>query len=304
MTSPPPNTNCPKCGEPLQPNWKICPACEASLTPLVCPQCGIPVRENWKRCPECEHRLVREALPSEGGGPGEVLVEPVVGISFIRVPGGSFVMGDTFGEGIPNEQPVHTVHLDSFFIGKFSVTQTQWKTLMPENPARFRGEVNPVEQVTWEDAQNFIRCLTEANGGKFAFHLPTEAQWEFAARSGGREEKFAGGDDFEKFAWCEENSAGTTHPVGTRTPNGLGICDMSGNVWEWCLDIFREDAYETHAERNPVCLEGATDRVIRGGSWNIDAWNARCARRFCYLADFWGPGLGFRLVMAVRSTGV
>ena len=304
MTFSPPNRACPKCSEPVQTNWKVCPACETPLAPGFCPQCGIPVRENWKRCPECEHRLVREAPPPEDGGPGAVLVEPIAGIPFVQVPGGSFVMGDTFGEGIPNEQPVHTVHLDSFFIGKFPVTQSQWNTLMPENPARFPGALHPVEQVTWEDARAFIRRLTDANGGKFGFHLPTEAQWEYAARSGGREEKFAGGDDFEKFGWCLENSAGSSHPAGSRAPNGLVICDMSGNVWEWCLDVFCEDAYEAPPERNPVCLEGAVDRVIRGGSWNIDAWSARCARRFGYPPDFWGPGLGFRLVMTVRGTGV
>jgi formylglycine-generating enzyme required for sulfatase activity len=130
------------------------------------------------------------------------------------------------------------------------------------------------------------------------YGLPTEAQWEYAARSAGADDLYAGGDDIDAVAWYEANSQGTTHPVGQKRPNALGLYDMSGNLWEWCRDTYQPDAYDRHGGRNPVAASGGPDRVIRGGSWNLDAWSARCARRFNFRADFHGPGLGFRLVMA------
>jgi formylglycine-generating enzyme required for sulfatase activity len=102
-------------------------------------------------------------------------------------------------------------------------------------------------------------------------------------------------------AWYQENSGGSTHPVGQKKPNGLSLFDMSGNVWEWCQDAFRANAYEHHQQYNPVCTDSRPDRVIRGGGWNLDAWDARCARRFSYPADFGGPALGFRLLMVLAS---
>jgi formylglycine-generating enzyme required for sulfatase activity len=306
---------CPSCGEPVQPNWKFCPACETALSALVCPQCGLPVKENWKRCPECETRLVCRSCgaripPGPGvcakcdsGEPGAEFSEPIAGIEMIHVPGGRFMMGDIFGDGIENEQPVHEVILDGFYIGKYPVTQIQWCALMDENPSRFEGDLRPVEQVAWEDVQEFIGKLNQANQGKYEFALPSEAQWEYAARSGGKEEKFAGRDDPDKVAWHEDSSDGVTHPVGKKTPNGLGLYDMSGNVWEWCCDTFFENAYKYHDEKNPVVTDPASDRVIRGGGWNVDAWSARCARRFSCRADFFGAGLGFRVVMMLKKSG-
>ena len=205
-------------------------------------------------------------------------------------------MGDVSGEGSETEIPVHEVNLKSFFIGKYPVTQTQWQRVMENNPSRFQGDFRPVEQVSWFDVRIFIKRLSEMNKGKYEYRLPSEAEWEYAARSSGKDEKFAGGDRVNTVAWFEENSDGSTHPVGKKEPNGLGLYDMSGNVWEWCLDVYREDAYKNHIRENPVCTEGGSDRVIRGGSWNLDAWSVRCARRFSCTPDFFGPGLGFRLV--------
>jgi len=215
----------------------------------------------------------------------------------VRVAGKTFAMGDTFGVGIDNEQPVHQVQLSDFYIAKYPVTQAQWNRLMPENPSRFQGERLPVEQVNWEDIQAFIKKINAVHTGRYEFLLPSEAQWEYAARSGGNAELYAGGNDIDKLAWYENNSEGRTQPVGGRAPNGLGLYDMSGNVWEWCRDTYREDAYKELPLVNPVNTRKGSDRVIRGGGWNVDAWSVRCSRRFSYPVGFAGPSLGFRLVM-------
>jgi formylglycine-generating enzyme required for sulfatase activity len=300
---------CSACGEPVEPDWKFCPACEASLLRLNCPYCRRSVKENWKRCPECGAFLICRIC---GGRipPGQYqcptcaptapkagFKEAVAGIEMVFVPGGRFMMGDLFGDGLENEQPVHEVLLSDFYIGKYPVTQAQWVLLMGENPSRFPGDSRPVEQVDWERAQEFIGKLSEAHQGKYVFGLPSESQWEYAARSGGKEEKFAGGDDPDKTAWHEGNSGGMTHPIGQKVPNGLGLYDMSGNIWEWCLDAYLENAYTLHDMKNPVTTDSNPDRVIRGGSWSMDPWSVRCARRFCCRTDFFGAGLGFRVVV-------
>ena len=326
----PPSSPCPTCGEPVQPDWRICPVCETRLKALTCPACGLAVKENWKRCPQCEVPLVCPVCGSRVTGPDGVcprcraaaaapdrtdtralspgsenpvsklpatFTDAVCGIEMVRVPGGSFAMGDTFGAGADNEQPVHEVALDGFYMAIWCVTQAQWLRLMPDNPAMFEGQRHPVEQVTWGAARDFARRLTESHKGQYRFDLPTEAQWEYGARSGGRETLYAGEEEIDRLAWYEANSHGHTHDVGTKTPNGLGLCDMSGNVWEWCRDGFADDAYRQHAARNPLMETTEADRVIRGGAYHLDAWSARCARRLGFARDLMGPGLGFRLVM-------
>ena len=308
-------SRCPGCGADVQPGWKICPLCETRLQPLVCPGCGLPVKAEWKRCPACEARLIcpqcARRIPAGKGQcpqcgtanldtptrPPERFVDDICGLEMIWIPGGSFEMGDGFGEGMGNELPVHQVTLDGFYMGLYPVTQAQWTKLVPDNPSRFEDTDAPVEQVTWDDVAAFIGKLNAAHDGRYNFSLPSEAQWEYAARSGGNMELYAGGSDIHKLAWYEENSGGHTHAVGEKAPNGLGLFDMSGNVWEWCRDTFAADAYTRHAARNPVVEMAGADRVIRGGSWNLDAWSARCSRRFSFRADLFGPGLGFRLVM-------
>ena len=308
---------CSSCGEPVEPGWKICPACEFPLSGAVCPGCGRPVRENWKRCPECEAPLLckscgRRLASADGScphcateneksgvsAPAGRFVEPVTGLEFICLPGGEYRMGDTFGEGIENEQPVHAVHLTEFFIAKTCVTQSHWDRLMEDNPSRFPGRDNPVENVTYAQVQTFVEKLCAASGGR-RFSLPSEAQWEYAARSGGKDERYSGGDDIDAVAWYGENSDGMPHPVAGRKPNGLGLHDLSGNVWEWCRDSFRKDAYRVHPGTDPVIEDPGPDRAIRGGSWNLDAWSARCARRFAFRETDCGPALGFRLVLMV-----
>ncbi len=305
---------CPQCGEPTKPSWRVCPMCETRLHALTCPQCDGEVQEKWRRCPECETLLVcRQCGGRLNQGQVEcplctpvkpevqesnpVAMEPVCGIEFVLVRGGSFAMGDTLGRGIENEGPVHQVILDDFYLSRHPITQAQWSGLIEENPSEFQHADHPVEQVTWLEACEFARKLSDAARSGVLCKLPTEAQWEYAARSGGADDLYAGGDDIEAVAWYEENSGGSTHPVGQLNNNALGLSDMSGNVWEWCLDTYRPDAYERHGTRNPVVASKGEDRVIRGGSWNLDAWSARCARRFNFRTDFSGPGLGFRLVM-------
>jgi formylglycine-generating enzyme required for sulfatase activity len=169
-----------------------------------------------------------------GGGGG---TDPTTGMEFVAVPGGCFQMGDTFGDRESDEKPVHQVCVSDFSIGKYEVTQGQWKAVMDSNPSRFSscGDNCPVESVSWDDAQQFIRRLNKQSST--SYRLPTEAEWEYAARSGGKREKYSGGNDVDAVAWYYGNSA-KTHSVGQKQPNGLGIFDMSGNVWEWCSDWF------------------------------------------------------------------
>ncbi|MBT8338624.1 MAG: SUMF1/EgtB/PvdO family nonheme iron enzyme [Desulfatitalea sp.] len=318
MTTLPDSIHCTHCGEGVKPHWRICPACEARLQDLCCPLCAEPVKDNWKRCPECEAVLICPrcqgripkahrgcpqcvALP-EGPAPldrddAPSMAEPVCGIELIHVPGGSFDMGDTFGSGADNEQPVHRVALASFYISRHAVTQAQWRRLMGDNPSKSKDRDRPVEQVSWDEVLRFIDKLNRSHSGTGVFDLPTEAQWEYAARSGGRRELYAGGEDINAVAWYERNSQGRPHRVGAKSANGLGLFDMSGNVWEWCRDAYAADAYAHHPGKEPYVDLPVADRVIRGGSWHLDAWSARCARRFGCARDFLGPGLGFRIVM-------
>lgn len=239
-----------------------------------------------------------ESLPAHG----KPFTEPTTGMRFVFVPGGEFSMGDTLDEGGEDEKPVHTVVISDFYMAATPVTQAQWKQVMPENPSRFSGDAHPVEQVTLADVTAFIEKLNAAAPSGIRFDLPSEAQWEYAARSGGKEELYAGGQDPDAVAWFDENTSGHTAPVAQKTPNGLGLFDMSGNVWEWCRDVYAQDAYRRHAVVDPVCATGdGNDQVIRGGAWHLDAWSARCARRFRFDPDLFGPALGFRLVMIISG---
>lgn len=309
---------CPGCSEPVKASWKVCPACEAPLGRLACPGCGIEVKENWKVCPECERRLkcpdcgrrlmagkpgcpaCRKTVPDRSVAP-DAFIEPATGMEFVLVPAGTFQMGDLYGDGWDNETPLREVSIERFYLARHPVTQGAWEKVMEENPSMFRkGDSYPVEQVSWLDAAGFIQRLNGLASGPGPFRLPTEAEWEYAARSGGRKELYAGGDDIDALAWYSENSDGSTQPVGLKAPNGLGLFDMSGNVWEWCQDIYVPGAVVGRAAGRSAQRKGSGDRVIRGGSWNLDAWSARCSRRFGFPEDYFGAGLGFRLA---RSAG-
>lgn len=227
-------------------------------------------------------------------------------MEFLCVKGGSFAMGDTFGDGFENEQPVHPVDLDDFFLGKYPVTQEEWYALTGDNPALFKGERRPVECVSWNDVQHFIAQLNARSAKKF--RLPTEAEWEYAARSGGQKEKWAGTSDPDAapdFGWFDKNSDITgqfadiaTQPVGLKKPNGLGFHDMSGNVCEWTQDAYFDDAYLRHDRNNPLCIGSPdADRVLRGGSWYGYLSLMRCTDRCGHGSTYRDRYVGFRLVM-------
>ena len=233
----------------------------------------------------------------------EVFMEPNTKMEFIYVPGGTFKMGDVFGDGYTEEKPVHDVQLDEFYMGKYPVTQGQWEQIMGNNPSNFKkGKNYPVENVSWDDAHEFITKLNNLNKEKFTFRLPAEAEWEYAARSGGKKEKYSGSNNIDEVAWYGKNSKSSTHPVGEKLANGLGLYDMSGKVLEWCEDIYDENAYDKHELNNPIILDGNSGlRVLRGGSWSYDARNCRVFYRNWDVPGNRFSNYGFRLVFSPRS---
>ncbi|HEY6872839.1 MAG TPA: formylglycine-generating enzyme family protein [Geobacteraceae bacterium] len=221
-------------------------------------------------------------------------------IEMVPVKGGCFQMGDTFGDGGKNEKPVHQVCVDDFYIGKYVVTQGQWQAVMGSNPSYFKacGPNCPVEQVSWDDVQKFIRRLNEQTGKNY--RLPYEAEWEYAARSGGKHEQWAGTsnpDELGAYAWFEDNSGEKTQQVGIRRPNGLGLYDMSGNVWQWCKDRYDANYYRNSPRKNPHGPSSGDNRVMRGGSWCLSEGLIRAASRNSRAPSSRLDCIGFRLVL-------
>ena len=209
--------------------------------------------------------------------PIEYMSISVGGISFrmVKVDGGAFMMGATLEQGsdvLDDEKPAHSVTLSTYYIGETEVTQELWQEVMGSNPSKFKGSRRPVVSVSWEDCQEFIRRLNQQTGKNF--RLPTEAEWEYAAR-GGRKSygyKYAGGSSVGDVAWYHDNSGNTTFPVAQKRANELGLYDMSGNVREWCQDYY--DAYPSSSQTNPTGPSSELYRVIRGGSWYVlDRYN-------------------------------
>lgn len=199
-------------------------------------------------------------------------------IELVYVPAGCFKMGDATGSGDGDERPAHEVCLDGFYIGKYEVTQAQWQTVMGTNPSFFKkcGQKCPVENVSWADANRFIKKLTALSGKNY--RLPTEAEWEYAARSGGKAQRFSGTDDkVASVGWYELNADGVTHPVGEKLPNEIGIFDMSGNIAEWVQDW--KSNYSATAEKNPSGQSAGKYKVVRGGSWLDEVTTLRTTYR-------------------------
>jgi formylglycine-generating enzyme required for sulfatase activity len=256
--------------------------------------------------------------------PGQVWRDPLLRMSFVWVPGGCFEMGcgDWSEDCSDNERPAHRVCVNGFWMARHEVTQGQWERIMGHNPSGFKrcGSLCPVEKVSWNEALEFASQLTQKTG--YTFRLPTEAEWEYACRSGGREEPYAGGGPLDAAAWYRSNAEGGPHQVGRKQPNGLGIYDMSGNVWEWCLDVSDKQAYSKAKDtlEDPVFIGGqyadiygegydnilrtlkdaSGYRIVRGGSWGNVAYRLRCSARIRGKPDSRRDWLGFRLVRELK----
>ena len=236
---------------------------------------------------------------------GNTITIPVkdgISIDMVRVEAGTFTMGSTLKKNYKYDygKPPHSVTLtNDYYIGKYEVTQALWKAVMGNNPSSFKGDNLPVEEVSWDDCQEFISKLNSITDKKF--RLPTEAEWEYAARGGNKSRgyKYSGSNDPSKVAWYwKRNSDRKTHAVGTKKPNELGIYDMSGNVSEWCQDIY--GSYSSSSQTNPTGATSGSYRVIRGGSscaYSTDWWN-RLASRLDRSPDYRDNGLGLRLVLS------
>ncbi len=238
------------------------------------------------------------AIASADAAKAEV-TDPVTGMEFVFVKGGCFKMGDTFSVGEKDERPVHEVCVSDYYLGKYEVTQSQWKLVMGNNPSANKacGPDCPVEYVSWNAVQEYLRQLNGKSG--IQYRLPTEAEWEYAARSGGKEEKWAGTNDeasLGEFAWYDKNSDTVMHPVGQKKPNGLGLHDMTGNVLEWCHDWYSENYYEKSPKNNPSGPASGEKRVMRGGY--VDDF--RAGKRNQDDPDAEDGSNGFRLLRPVR----
>ncbi len=255
-----------------------------------------------------------------GSGAAAPTIRTASGIEMVQLPGGWFDMGND--RGSREERPAHRVWVDPFLMDKYEVTQDQYRALELSDPSRFQGPNLPVEQRTWLDAVRFCNIRShregldlcydeetgEANFQANGYRLPTEAEWEYAARAGTtRDYHFDGGArQVNDYAWYGENSGGKTHPVGQRKPNPWGLFDMYGNVAEWCHDFFAEDYYRNSPRFNPRGPAQGELRVIRGGAWNSSVGNVRSASRGasasvnddCLVSD----AVGFRCVRRVSST--
>ncbi len=247
--------------------------------------------------------LRQPSLPPNPPGVPPPVLSPTfrntIGMEFVLIPAGEFLMGSD--KGHDNEKPVRRVQISQpFYLGKYPVTQEQWQKVMGHNPSLYRnGPLNgPVENVYWNDAQEFLRKLTEKEGKMY--RLPTEAEWEYACRAGSTG-AYCFGDDvaqLQEYAWCGEGMTGRTHPVGRLNPNAWDLHDMHGNVWEWVQDWYVEDYYKQrpNPDRDPQGPENGESRGLRGGSSSNFPKFTRCAFRGHYLASSNGL-IGFRLVL-------
>lgn len=242
-----------------------------------------------------------------GGGdvgvpaPGEIINEPVTGMRFAWVPAGTFAMGDIQNVGFSDEKPLHAVTFQQgFWMGVTEVTQAQWKNVLetPTTPSTFTGDSRPVEGVNWDDAKSFAAVFSALTGA--TCRLPTEAEWEYAARGGGLNTLYAGTSSdvaLAEYAWYSENASAATHNVGQKLPNALNLRDMSGNVWEWVEDDYH-GSYDGAPANGSAWIDSprSPDRVLRGGSWYYAPPYQRVAFRNSLSRDYADIDIGFRLV--------
>ncbi len=242
-----------------------------------------------------ENPAVQEKTASVSG---DVLTNSI-GMKFKLIPAGSFQMGSREVDRPDNERPRHWVTLTKpFYMGVYEVTQEQYAKVTDLTPSYFKGQNLPVEMVSWEDAQEFCKKLSQLEKN-MTYRLPSEAEWEYAARAG-TQTAYYWGDGFDaRYAWCDQNSGGKTQEVGTRQPNAWGLFDMSGNVWEWCEDWKAE--YPTGEQVDPKGVASGSRRVFRGGSWFIFPQRCRSAFRNYYPPDIRSNRLGFRVVAVPKA---
>lgn len=232
-------------------------------------------------------------------------------MTLVLIPAGEFLMGGRRG-GAEDERPSHRVKIsNSFYMDTGEVTQEAYEKVMQENPSKFKGKLNPVDQVFWDDALKFCRALTqrEREAGKISldqlYRLPTEAEWEYACRAGtDKDYSFKGRrTKLKLFAWHKENSGGKVHPVRRLRANPWGLYDMYGNLWEWCSDWYAPEHYASKKKGelwvDPQGPAGGDYRVVRGGSWDSDADECRSSARFRYRPWRRYSWIGFRVVLTV-----
>ncbi|HEX8175922.1 MAG TPA: formylglycine-generating enzyme family protein [Pyrinomonadaceae bacterium] len=228
--------------------------------------------------------------------PGTVMANQL-GIEFAYIPSGSFVMGSNTGGA--DERPARRVSIRrGFYIGRYEITQAQWRAVMGDNPSNFKGEDLPVEQVSWTDAQAFVKKLNE-RGDPFLYRLPTEAEWEYACHGQMTGESMGA---LDSIAWYFNNSVGKTHPVGEKQPNGWGLHDMLGNVWEWVEDVYHE-SYRGAPTDGSAWVAGGDQkyRILRGGSWIDNAFYCRVGERIRATPDTRQRNSGLRIVAVPRA---
>lgn len=315
---------CPTCGKPYSEcpykfehpaTPKKCSTCGKTIDkcqykgkhPAKCKTCGKTVDKcqyggNHPKCSTCGE--VIEKCQYGGKHPSEeelrrdrVLHE--LEANMVKVKGGTFMMA---AHSIRNDEPSHQVTLSDFFICKYEVTQELWLVVMGSNPSYFSSAkgfddnlLRPVERVSWNDCQTFIDKLNQLTGKNY--RLPTEAEWEYAASGGEHSQdfKYSGSNDENKVIWDDSNSNKTSHNVGTKAPNELGLYNMSGNVWEWCSDWY--GSYNLSDQTNPKGPAAGTKRVYRGGSWYDSIWSC-CISCRNYADPSWrNYGLGLRLAL-------
>jgi formylglycine-generating enzyme required for sulfatase activity len=232
--------------------------------------------------------------------------------TLLWVDGGAFTMGSNDEDAFDDEKHLRDVTVPSFCMARFPVIQALYVAVMEvENPSAFPGNDRPVEQVSWEDAKAFVQKLNEKTGrthAQWQYALPSEAQWEYAARGGKSKQntKYAGSDKLKEVGWFETNSHDETKPVGLKQPNALGLYDMSGNVWEWCEDDWH-DSYEHGPKDGSAWVdtpERGLFRVRRGGTWDRNPRRCRATCRYFWLPYDRFNSIGFRLCLVFREVGV
>jgi sulfatase modifying factor 1 len=241
------------------------------------------------------------ATPAALPGLGKIFKDAHLGMEFVFIKGGCYEMGDPFEDGRKDERPCHNVCVDDFYLGIYEVTQGQWEKVMGSNPSYKKGDNYPVEQVSWEDVLHFVNRLNIQTGREY--WLPTEAEWEYAARSGGKKERYSGTsqeEELKQYAWFAPNSDLQTHPVGQKRPNSLGLYDMTGNVAELCFDWYDENYYQSSPRDNPKGPNRGSYRALRGNSYFAYDYRARVSARSMVTPSLRNHFVGFRLGFSAR----